>query len=110
MLTPTKQQDSSVRSVLAPTARLTPGALLVAPACSHTLQAVAIGLTPPEYVWITYGWYFDNFWRSSTLATASNCTTEELDPILQGMLFVGHSSVEQDTQAPIIGNLVSSWC
>lgn len=109
MWTPTKQQDSSVRSVL-----LTlPSVLLVlhqqcSSTCSHTLQASALGLTPPAYAWITYAWYFDDFWESPTSSAAGNCSARELAAIVRGMLLVGHSSIVQDTQTSIIGNLVSS--
>ena len=81
----------------------------------HVLQASTLGMVPPRYVWITYGWYPESFWKQSQSNGTSyqafdQCSREQILNIINQMIFIHHFPRydQRDKGNPIIGNLVRS--
>ena len=81
----------------------------------HALQASTLGMVPPRYAWITYGWYPESFWRQSPSNGTSyqvfdQCSREQIMSIVNQMIKVHHYPRYNDVYRgnPIIGNLVRS--
>lgn len=49
----------------------------VATLLSH--QAVQLGLTTENHVWIIPGWYAQGWWTNAENDTNGNCTSEQVD-------------------------------
>ena len=65
-------------------------------------------LTASDYVWISYGWYFENFWEDPDgSSTFSNCTSEQLKNIInRNMLFLSTNPLDDRNCKEIVGGLV----
>ena len=81
----------------------------------HVLQASTLGMVPPRYAWITYGWYPETFWKQNisneaTYQAFHQCTKEQIFSIVNQMIIIHHYPRydERDEGNPIIGNLVRS--
>ena len=60
------------------------------------LQAQKRNMTFPGYVWITQGWYSEQWWMEED----TNCTREEMKSFLRGAIAISHfptASNENDT-------------
>ena len=57
----------------------------------------------PDYAWILYGWYSEEWWRSTN---GVNCTEEELVSVLERALVIQQYPINDNI--PINGELVSS--
>ena len=70
-------------------------------------------MTTPEYAWIGFGWYFDNFWQMPYADRTSydafdHCTPSELERIVDQMIVIDQLSIQDEKDSPtIIGELVS---
>ena len=70
-------------------------------------------MTTPDYAWISFGWYFDEFWEDSyknrTMYDAFNhCTPAELEHIVDQMILIDlYSRQDERDSHIIIGELVS---
>jgi len=63
---------------------------------SFILQAQRQNMTYPGYVWITQGWYSDQWWMEE----GTNCTRKEMESFLNGTIAISHfptASNENDT-------------
>ena len=63
---------------------------------SFILQAQRQNMTYPGYVWITQGWYSDQWWTEED----TNCTRKEMNSFLNGTIAISHfptASNENDT-------------
>ena len=81
----------------------------------YVLQASTLGMVPPSYVWITYGWYPESFWKQNRSNGTSyqvfdQCSEEQIMSIVNQMIIIHHYPRydERDRGNPIIGNLVRS--
>ena len=50
------------------------------------VKALARGMTYPEYVWMSYGWYTENWW----LEEDTDCTADEIERAIQRSLSIHH--------------------
>ena len=78
------------------------------------VQASILGMVPPRYAWITYGWIHETFWEKSpsnkTYRVFDQCSRQQLISIVNQMIVI-HSDPhydKKDTGNPIIGNWVRS--
>ena len=82
----------------------------------HVLQASTLGMVPPTYAWITYGWYQELFWKQNRSNGTSyqhvfdQCSREQIMNIINQMILIHNYPRydERDRGNPIIGNLVRS--
>ena len=81
----------------------------------HALQASTLGMMPPRYAWITYGWYPESFWRQNPsngpfYQVFDQCSREQIMSIVNQMIIIQFFPRydEGDRDNPIIGNLVRS--
>ena len=72
-------------------------------------------MVPPRYVWITYGWYPEAFWKQSPSNGTSyqafdQCSRQQLISIVNQMIIIHHYPRydKRDEGNPIIGNQVRS--
>ena len=79
------------------------------------LQALTLEMTPPDYAWITFGWFSEDFWtKNFTNRTDYNafdhCSQAEMRKIVNKIMFVDqyprHDEGDDDI---IIGDLVNKW-
>ena len=76
-------------------------------------KALSLGMTSPDYAWISFGWYFRKFWQDpyanrSTYDAFNHCTPSELERIVDQMILIDQYSRHDDRDSPIIiGDLVS---
>ena len=76
-------------------------------------KALHLGMTTPEYAWISFGWYFDKFWEDSyenrtTYDAFNGCTSSELERIVDQMILIDLYPRQDDKDSHIIiGELVS---
>ena len=75
-------------------------------------KALSLGMTSPDYAWISFGWYFDTFWEDPYANRSSydvfNCTPSELERIVDQMILIDQYSRQDDRDSSIIiGDLVS---
>ena len=81
----------------------------------HTLQASTLGMVPPRYAWITYGWYQESFWKQrpsngTSYQVFDQCSREQILSIINQMILI-HDYPRYDDRDRgnlIIGNLVRS--
>ena len=71
-------------------------------------------MTYPDYAWITFGWYFDEFWNrpypDRNYAAFNTCKPAELENIVNHMIFIDQYSRQDDQDSEtIIGGLVSIY-
>ena len=72
-------------------------------------------MTLPDYAWISYGWYFHEFWKTpfenrSSYDSYNNCTHSDLKRIVDGMIVIHQYSRQDDGDSEIIiGGLVSEF-
>ena len=65
-----------------------------------TLQAQRRNLCHPGYVWITQGWYSDQWWMEGDM----NCTGEDLESFLEGAIAISHfPTASNESEATDIG-------
>ena len=81
----------------------------------HALQASTLGMVPPMYAWITYGWYQESFWKQrpsngTSYQVYDQSSEEQILSIINQMILIHYYPRydEQDRGNPIIGNLVRS--
>ena len=48
----------------------------------HFIQAYRLGFHYPKYMFITYGWYANNWWTIPATSSRYNCTAEERATVL----------------------------
>ena len=79
----------------------------------YVLQASTLGMVPPSYAWITYGWYPESFWtqnrsNGTSYEVFDQCSEEQIMSIVNQMIIIHHYPRydERDSGNPIIGNLV----
>ena len=71
-------------------------------------------MTLPNYAWISYGWYFTEFWKTpfenrSSYDSFDNCTHSDLKRIVDRMIVIHQYSRQDDGDSEIIiGGLVST--
>ena len=76
-------------------------------------KALSLGMTSPDYAWISFGWYFSTFWEDpyanrSSYDAFNHCTPSELEQIVDQMILIDQYSRHDEKDPPIIiGNLVS---
>ena len=83
--------------------------------CTSVLlfKALHLGMTTPDYAWISFGWYFDKFWEDSyenrtTYDPFNHCTPSELERIVDQMILIDLYPRQDDKDSDvIIGELVS---
>ena len=66
-------------------------------------QAYKKKMLYPGYVWITYGWYYDNHWWK----TESKCTVEEIGAVLKGAIALSHYPPLHEDDSSFNSNTVS---
>ena len=72
-------------------------------------------MTSPDYAWISFGWYFEKFWKDpyanrSSYDAFNHCTSSELESIVDQMILIDQYSRQDDKDSPtVIGDLVSKW-
>ena len=67
-----------------------------------------MNLKTSDYVWISYGWYFEDFWMKPIGSVFSrNCTTEQIMNVVNQMLLISTNPWDNDDSNDIIGGLVS---
>ena len=65
----------------------------------------------PGYIWITFGWYQENWWRESGADSSSlPCSDEDLEPFLRNTFSIqlGNNSVDRTAATDV--KLVSQLC
>jgi hypothetical protein len=61
----------------------------------------------PGYVWITLGWYHDQWWTEHVSQDyITNCTDESLEPLVNRAIGIQQENFAQDENAPTSVNLV----
>lgn len=80
---------------------------------SYLLQASTLGMVPPRYAWITYGWFHEAFWKQqpgngSTDPGFVQCSRQQRMSIVNEMIRITKNPRydEHDEGNSIIGNLV----
>lgn len=67
-----------------------------------------VTLHVPGYVWITLGWYRDNWWtRAVSQDELPQCTDDLLEPLLYQSIGIQQSNSAEDNNTPTDVNLVS---
>ena len=59
----------------------------------------------PNYAWILYGWYSEEWWRSPDAAV--NCSEDELAAVLERALVVQQYPITDNTSHVAVGGVVS---
>ena len=49
---------------------------------TYILQAYRLGFRYPKYMFITYGWFSNNWWTEPATSSQHNCTAEERATVL----------------------------
>ena len=78
----------------------------------HALQASTLGMVPPRYVWITYGWYPEAFWNQSLSNVTSyqvfdQCSREQILSIVNQMIVLYHYPYYDEQDKAI--QLLETW-
>lgn len=66
----------------------------------------------PRYVWITYGWYNDNWHRAQSSTddaledVSGQCTEQQLSKAVNGAIIIQHYPTASDENAPTISGIV----
>jgi gamma-aminobutyric acid type B receptor len=73
-------------------------------------QASTLGMTNPDYAWISFGWYFDDFWngefQNRTYDIFTQCTKQQLKDIVNRMFMVNtYPELDENDSQIMIGNL-----
>ena len=58
----------------------------------------------PDYAWILYGWYSEEWWRSTSDV---NCSGDELAIMLERALVIQQYPIADNTSTNSVGGLVS---
>jgi len=76
----------------------------------NALQAAKRNLTYPQYAWITYGWYPDNWWTKAVSKNNVSCSDEQLEKFVEKarMLLIRQYPTPDDVDAATIAGIVSS--
>ena len=62
----------------------------------------------PGYVWITFGWYQENWWSADVTDNSSlHCSDEDLEPFLRNTFSIQLGNSTMDSTAPTDVKLVS---
>ena len=66
----------------------------------------------PRYVWITFGWYDDDWYREQPTGElvedgSGQCTVQELTEAVNGALIIQHYPTASDMNAPTMSGIVS---
>ena len=64
----------------------------------------------PRYVWITYGWYDDDWYRAQSTDDAVEdveCTVQQLSKAVNGAIIIQHYPTASDINAPTMTGIVS---
>ena len=73
------------------------------------LQAFNLKLFPPDYVWILYGWYQDEFWTNISALNLS-CSSEDLYKVIDNSITTSHFPIAENRsmKASDVGDIVSA--
>ena len=74
-------------------------------------QAILQDLLPPAYVFITLGWFSDNWWdpaNEMTYNLSSSCSKEQMERALHMSLSIATDSAPSNNTTPTISGLVRS--
>ena len=73
------------------------------------LQAAHMNLTSPRYVWISHGWYPNQWWTQAVANEAINCSDAQLEAFLakSRTLAVNHLPAPTDSNAESVAGIVS---
>ena len=65
----------------------------------------------PDYVWMFFNWYLDNWWLSKSNCTRSGLQTKHLGRLIRNSLVLDHYPriEDEDADKPNVGNIVSSY-
>ena len=74
-----------------------------------TMQAAHRNLTSPRYVWISHGWYSNQWWTQAVANDAINCSDTQLEAFLakSRTLAVNHLPAPTDSNAETVAGIVS---
>ena len=78
---------------------------------THILQAINQSLDQYKYVWITPGWYLDQWWRDSSASFNVSCGEQQLENFLinQRVLAISHYPTATDENVEAVGGIVSVY-
>lgn len=64
----------------------------------------------PEYVWIFFNWYLDDWWLSNSTCVKNGLPAKNLEKIVKTSLVVDHAPriEEKDVNKTNVGNIVSN--
>ena len=64
----------------------------------------------PEYVYIFYNWYLDNWWLNESKCAKNPSEAKKLERVVSRSLVVDHAPriEDQDADKPNVGNIVSN--
>ena len=73
------------------------------------MQAAHRNLTSPRYVWISHGWYSNQWWTQAVANDAINCSDTQLEAFLakSRTLAVNHLPAPTDSNAETVAGIVS---
>ena len=65
----------------------------------------------PDYVWIFFNWYTDNWWLSKTNCSRSDLQTKSLARLIRNSLVLDHYPriEDEDADQPNVGNIVGNY-
>ena len=62
----------------------------------------------PGYVWITLGWYRDDWWRETATSDDDiQCSDEDLEPLIRNALSIQLGNTTMNTSVPTDVGMVS---
>ena len=64
----------------------------------------------PDYVWMFFNWYLDNWWLSKSHCARSGLQTNYLGRLIRNSLVLDHYPriEDKDANKPNVGNIVST--
>ena len=65
----------------------------------------------PDYVWMFFNWYLDNWWLSKANCPRSGLQTKYLTRLIRNSLVLDHYPriKDEDADEPNVGNIVSNY-
>ena len=72
------------------------------------IKALARGMVYPEYVWMSYGWYTQNWWLD---VEDTSCTADEMKRAIRRSLAIHHFPIptSEEEDAPTDVGYVSNF-
>ena len=74
------------------------------------LQFYHLGITHPNYVFITHGWYQTRWWSQEVASSNITCSDDEMMDMLQGVIAVQQFPVAKNSSFPTASGLVWHFC